>query len=188
MKKLKLQVQLSVDGFVAGPNGEMDWMSWNMDAELLKYLTDLTDSVDSIVMGRKMAAGFVGYWQSVVADTSNPQYEFGRKMVDAPKTIFSKTLETLELDNSTLVTGDISHEVNKLKKQEGKDIIAYGGANFVANLIKNNLVDEYHLFVNPTAIGKGMAIFNELEQYLKLKLVKAIAFECGIAVLCYQPA
>jgi dihydrofolate reductase len=74
MKKLKLQVQISVDGYIAGPNGEMDWMTWNHDADLLKYITDLTDSVDTMILGRKLAEGFIPYWTSIVANPQDPQY------------------------------------------------------------------------------------------------------------------
>jgi dihydrofolate reductase len=77
-------------------------------------------------------------------------------------------------------------EINALKKQTGKDIIAYGGAGFVSALIKEGLIDEFHLFVNPTAIGNGLAIFNELHGKQGLKLIKATAFHCGVAVLHYE--
>ena len=78
-------------------------------------------------------------------------------------------------------------EVNDLKRQPGGDIIAYGGATFVSSLIKEGLIDEFHLFVNPVAIGEGMPIFEKLEQKQNLTLVKSIAFDCGIVVLCYHP-
>jgi dihydrofolate reductase len=84
-------------------------------------------------------------------------------------------------------TGDLVQEVNALKKQNGGDLIAYGGGKFVSSLIQNNLIDEYHLFVNPTAIGNGMPIFKSLENNLNLKLIKAKPFKCGIVVLCYKP-
>src|ERR1017187_5116273 len=129
MKKLKLQVQLSVDGFVAGPNGEMDFMTWNMDEELKNYIIELTDSVDCILLGRKMTDGFVSYWESVVADPGNPQYAFGKKMIDTAKVVFSKTLAKSTWNNTVLANGDISEEISKLKKQSGKDIIVYGGSN-----------------------------------------------------------
>jgi len=194
MRKLKLQMQLSIDGFVAGPNGEMDWMTWNWDDEIKNYVNDLTDSIDCILLGGHMPAGFIPYWESVVADKENPQnrgigeYEFGKKMTDTPKVVFTKTIEKSIWSNTVLAKGDITEEVNRLKAQPGKDIITYGGANFASNLIKHNLIDEYHLFINPTAIGNGMTIFKEIGQSLNLKLVKAIPFECGIVVLCYEPS
>lgn len=188
MRKLKLQVQLSVDGFVAGPNGEMDWMTWNWDDELKNYVNGLTDSVDCILLGRKMTGGFVQYWESVVQEPGNPQYDFGKKMCDTHKVVFSKTLEKSEWENTDLAKGDISAEVNYLKSQSGKGIIAYGGAEFVSNLIKHDLIDEYHLFINPAVIGDGMSIYKNRDARMSLNLVKATPFACGIVVLHYQPA
>lgn len=78
-------------------------------------------------------------------------------------------------------------EITQLKKQPGKDIIVYGGANFVSALIKEGLIDEYHLFINPTAIGNGMTIFKEIDGKLNLVLVKSTSFACGIVVLHYEP-
>jgi len=186
MRKLKLQVQLSVDGYVAGPNGEMDWMTWNWDDNLKQYVNDLTDSIDTILLGRKMAGGFISHWASVTAP-EDPSYEFARKMVTAHKVVFTQTLAESEWDNTNLAKGDIISEVNKLKAEDGKDIVVYGGSNFVSNLIKHNLIDEYHLFINPAAIAKGLPIFDKIGQKLNLKLVKVSPFSCGIVVLTYQP-
>ncbi|HWZ04787.1 MAG TPA: dihydrofolate reductase family protein [Mucilaginibacter sp.] len=188
MRKLKLQMQLSIDGFVAGPNGEMDWMSWNWDDGIKKYVTDLTNSIDCILLGGHMPGGFIPYWESVAANPDDLQYEFGKLMTDTAKVVFTKTIEKSEWNNTVLAKGDITEEVNHLKAKAGKDIITYGGANFASNLIKYNLIDEYHLFINPTIIGNGMTIFKDIEQKLNLKLVKAVPFECGIVVLCYEPA
>jgi dihydrofolate reductase len=188
MRKLKLQVQISVDGFVAGPNGEMDWMTWNMDEKLMQYINDLTDSTDTILLGRKMAGGFIDYWANAAYNPADPKLAFGKKMIERHKVIFTSTLEKSEWDNTVLAKGDLASEVNKLKQQDGKDIVVYGGAGFVSSLIKAGLIDEFHLFVNPAAIGKGMSIFGALETTQKLSLVKATPFECGIVVLCYKPA
>jgi dihydrofolate reductase len=188
MRKLKLHMQLSIDGFVAGPNGEMDWMTWTWDDGIKKYVSDLTDSIDCILLGGHMPAGFIPYWEAVAADPKNPEQPFGKIMVDTPKVVFTKTMEKAEWNNTVLAKGDISEEVNRLKSQPGKDIVTYGGANFASNLTKYNLIDEYHLFINPTAIGNGMTIFKDIVGNLNLKLVKATPFDCGIVVLCYQPA
>jgi dihydrofolate reductase len=185
MKKLKLQVQISVDGYIAGPNGEMDWLTWNLDDELKQYITELTDSVDTMLLGRKLAEGFIPYWENVITHPEDPQYDFGKKMIDTPKVVFTKTLNKSAWNNTNVATGDITKEVEQLKNKSGKDIIVYGGAEFVAGLIKHNLIDEYHLFVNPAIIGEGLSIYNLVEQRMKLKLVKAIPFTCGVAVLVY---
>jgi dihydrofolate reductase len=185
MRKVKLQMQVSLDGFVAGPNGEMDWMTWNWDDELKEYVTALTESVDSILLGRVLAQGFIPHW---TAASKNPESDsFTHKMVDTPKIVFSKTLTSSEWENTVLAEGTIEDAVTHLKQQEGNDIIVYGGSNFVSNLIKHNLIDEYHLFVNPVAIGSGMPIFLGLEEKLPLKLIQSKGFSCGITVLCYKP-
>jgi dihydrofolate reductase len=186
MRKLKLQMQVSLDGFVAGPNGEMDWMTWDWDDKLKEYVQNLTEPIDTIILGRVLAEGFIPVWKERAADPSADV--FTHQMVNTPKVVFSKTLTSHLWENTALANGDIVEEINNLKKQPGGDIMAYGGARFASALIKNNLIDEYHLFVNPAAIGKGMSIYNALEEKLPLKLVKATQFECGITVLCYNPA
>lgn len=187
MRKLKLQVQMTIDGFVAGPNGEQDWVTWNWDDELKKYVDEITAPVDCIVLGRKLAEGFIPYWAGVAEDSDNPEQESGKKFTETPKVVFSNTLEESKWENTDLAQGDLVDEITRLKKQDGNDIIAYGGATFVSNLIKKNLIDEYHLFINPTAIGNGMPIFNKLKANQNLKLIKSTGFECGIVGLYYEP-
>src|SRR5688572_25344732 len=93
MRKLKLQVQISVDGFIAGPNGEMDWMEWNWDDALKQYIAELTEPVDCILLGRKLAEGFIPYWALVAENTSDPEHEAGIKFTETKKIVFTKTLE-----------------------------------------------------------------------------------------------
>ena len=186
MRKLKLQVQMSVDGFVARTNGELDWMKWDWDDELKNYVNQLTDSADTILLGRKMTDGFISYWSNVKLESE--EYRFAKQMVDYHKIVFTKTLDKSNWENTTLAKGDITDEVNKIKKQNSKkDIVVYGGAGFVSSLIKNNLIDEYNLFINPTAIGKGLEIFKDVDSKLSLKLKKSTAFDCVIVVNQYQP-
>jgi dihydrofolate reductase len=186
MRKLKLQMQISVDGFVAGPNGEMDWMVFDWDDELKNYINEITEPVDCIILGRKLAQGFIPAWSSRIANTETAD-AFAHKMVETPKIVFSKTLENIEGENAKLAKGDSAQEIIQLKEQPGKDIIVYGGGSFVSSLIKEGLIDEYNLFVNPVALGKGMTIFNSLEEKMNLTLVKNKAFDCGIVLLCYEP-
>ena len=187
MRKLKLQVQLTADGFMAGPNGEMDWVMWNWDDEIKNYVKDLTEPVDTVVLGRKLAEGFIPHWAAVAADAANPQQAAGEKFTETHKVVFTKTLEASPWQNTVLAKGDLAEEIARLKNQDGGDIIAYGGAGFVSSLIAQELIDDYHLFINPAAIGKGLTIFGGLEQKQKLSLVKASAFPFGIVVLHYQP-
>jgi len=181
MRKLKLQVQMSVDGYIAGTNGEMDWTARDWDDELKKYVAEITEPVDCIVLGRKLAQGFIPYW------ASHPEQEGADKFNCTRKVVFTKTLDKSGWDNTVLAKGNLVDEITTLKKQNGKDIIAYGGATFVSALIKHGLIDEFHLFINPTSIGNGMSIFKELAGKQNLTLVKSISFDCGIIVLNYTP-
>lgn len=185
MRKLKLQVQMTVDGYIGGPNGEMDWVFFNWTDDVKEYVKELMAPVDCIVLGRKLAQGFIPHWANVAANPDNPDVAAGKIFTDTHKVVFTKTLEQAEWPNTVLAKGDLVEEITQLKQQPGKDIIAYGGATFVAALIQHGLIDDFHLFINPTAIGKGLAIFNELEQKQPLTLVKATPFDCGIVVLNY---
>jgi dihydrofolate reductase len=180
MRKLKLQVQMTVDGYIAGLKGEMDWTVRQWDEELKNYVGAITQPVDCIILGRKLAQGFIPYWNS------HPEEEGAEKFNHTPKVVFSKTLAESEWENTVVAKGRLDNEIEKLKKQDGGDIIAYGGATFVSALIEHRLIDEFHFFINPVAIGKGLAIFTELVQHQNLDLVKATAFDCGIVVLNYE--
>lgn len=186
MRKVKLQVQISVDGFIGGPDGQMDHLTWNWDDALKNYVTELTDASDTILMGGVLYQGMSGYWSSM--KEGDDQYLFATKMNTYGKVVFSRTLQApLTWNNSRLATTDAAAEIRALKAQPGKDILVYGGARFVSGLIKENLIDEYHLFVNPVAIGKGLAIFSLVEGAFKFELAAARGFACGIAVLEYRP-
>jgi len=186
MRKLKLQVQMTIDGFIAGPNGEQDWMTFTWAEKLADFVNDLTDSSDTILLGRKMSADFLPYWTKAAADPDSPENEFAHKMVDTRKVLFSKTLKSIDYKNTTIASGDLFEEVNKLKQEEGKDIIVYGGASFDASLISAGLIDEFYLFINPVAIGDGLSIFKKGDQQ-KLELIDAHPFEDGIVVMHYRP-
>lgn len=188
MRKLKLQVQISLDGFIAGPNGEMDWLTLDWGDDLKQYVQALTEPVDCIVLGRKLAQGFIPHWAGVAADTEAPEHAAGQKFTATPKVVFSHTLTAAEWPATTLATGELATEIRQLKAQPGQDMIAYGGASFVASLVRHNLIDEYHLFVNPVALGRGLAIFAGLDTPQQLQLVRATSFACGITALHYKPA
>ena len=180
MRKLKLQVQVSVDGFIAGPNGELDWAIFDWDDELKQYVTKLTETVDGILLGRKLAEGFIPYW------AANPEMEGASVFNNTEKIVFSKTLASSPWENTQVLGGELSEEITRLKMQPGGDLIVYGGASFVSELLRLGQVDELHLFVNPTALGSGLPIFQSLNTRQSLALKQAQAFACGIVVLCYS--
>ena len=178
---------MTIDGYVAGPNGELDWMMLEeQDDEVKNHVNDLIDSSDTILMGRKMTDEFVSYWDKTVENPDNSEYAFAKKMVDTPKVVFTKTLHKSRWANTVLAKGDIVNEVNRLKNQTGNNLLVYGGADFVASLIKKNLADEYNFFINPTAIVRGMTIFGKLEnKSSSLKLDRSQVYNFGIVVNTY---
>ncbi len=186
MRTLKLQVQVSIDGFVARPGGEMDWTTWEWDDPLKQYVAAITQPVDCILLGHRMAGEFIPYWAEVAANENDPQFAAGKKFTETAKVVFSRTATRHQWPNTRMATGDLVPEVLQLKEADGEDIIAYGGASFVSALIENRLVDDYHLFINPVAIGAGLSIFQQAGQQLPLSLIKATAFDSGMVVLHYR--
>jgi dihydrofolate reductase len=185
LRKLRLQVQISVDGCIAGPNNEMNWLVW--DDGYLKYINEITESVDTIIMGRKMVDGFIPYWTEVANKPDDPMNAIARNMVNIPKVVFTKTLDKSEWTNTVVATGDLDDEIFKLKSQEGSgDIIVYGGVSFDSSLIKANLIDEFYLFVNPLIMGTGKTIFKDLREIQKFTLIESKTFDCGLVLLHYE--
>ncbi|TAE29443.1 MAG: dihydrofolate reductase [Cytophagales bacterium] len=183
MRKLKVQMQTSVDGFVAGINDEMDWLTFDWDQALKQGVANIMEPVDTILLGRKLAEGFIPHW------ASEPEYEDPisiKWMNEMPKVVFSTTLTQIEWPNTRLAVGELTDEINKLKSLSGGDLIAYGGATFVASLLKAGLVDELNLFVNPVALGKGKSIFGLLENPQQLKPICTKFFSCGITWLEFE--
>lgn len=187
MRKLKLQVQMSIDGFISGPKGEMDWLAFNWSEDVKKYVDEITKPVDTIVLGKNLAMGFIPHWAAVANDKDNPEQEAGIKFTQTPKIVFSKTLTQSEWEHTEVENGDFVEKINALKNQPGNDIIVYGGGKFVSSLIKAQLIDELHLFINPAILGKGMPIFQEVDSIQKLSLLSSRHFDCGIMVLVYRP-
>ncbi|MDN5846917.1 MAG: dihydrofolate reductase family protein [Candidatus Nitrosocosmicus sp.] len=186
MRKLKLHVGMSIDGCIAGPNNEMDWIDFTWDKKFREYEDKLHEPVDNILLGRKMTDEFITTWSNFVKKPDDSWYEFAKKMIETPKIVFTKTLTKSDWPNTEIATGDLNEEITKLKGQEGGDIIVYGGASFDSSLIKENLIDEYYLFINPVAIGNGKTIFKDLKEIRKLSLVESITFDSGTVLVHYE--
>lgn len=185
-------MQVSLDGFVCGEQGEMEWMTWDWDDELKKYVEELTAPCDLLLLGHNLATGFIPHWQGLADDPATSE-DFVVKMASISKIVFSHSSVSLAEQASELLWRNTSfgglnlvREITDLKNQEGGDIICYGGADFVASLTRANLIDEYHLFVNPAVIGKGKVIFNKLEKPLPLQVQKVHKFDCGVVVMHYR--
>jgi len=181
MRKLKLQMDMTIDGFVAGPEGQMDWMiDMNKDDTALALVNRLIDTSDTLLLGRKMIDGFISYWEGVKRDS--PEYEFAGKMIRTPKIVFSKTLKSVKGQNVRVENGPLVETVTQLKTQPGKDILVYGGATFVSSLLEHRLIDELNLYVHPVAIGKGMQIF---AQRTPLSLANSVGCPSGVVFNTY---
>jgi len=184
VRTFNLQVQTSVDGYMAGPNDEMDWMTLPWTDDINAYVSALTEPVDCIVLGRKLAEGFIPAWAT---RTEGEEQAFIDKMNNTPKVVISNTLTESPWENAVVSGGDLAEIVNKLKAEPGGDLIAYGGGTLVRDLIAKGLLDELHLFVNPVAIGDGMPVFPRLDDHQRLRLVTAQPFDCGITALHLEP-
>ena len=177
---------MSIDGCIAGPNGEMDWMVGLSDDKQIKYAYQLMESIDTILLGRKMTDAFISYWSDVINKPDDPWHAFAKKMIETPKVVFTKTLDKSKWINTDIATGDITEEIFKLKSRNGRDMVVYGGASLDSSLIKLGLIDEFLLFINPVAIGNGKTIFKELNEIQKFNLIKTIAFDSGKVLLHYE--
>ncbi len=187
MRKLKLQMQITVDGFVAGPNGELDWM-WTggqRDDVMFNQILAIADSCDTILLGRNMTPGFVNYWENVVDhQPDSVEQPLAQRMVNMNKVVFSRSQTGVTGRNLQTESGDLAAAIKKLKQQPGKDLLVYGGAQFVISLISLNLIDEYYLFTNPIAIGEGMRIFDARKPF---KLESSTAYQNGKILNKYVP-
>ncbi len=186
MRKLKLQMQITLDGFVAGPEGQNDWVfASGADAAGRLKVIELADSCDTLLLGRKMAPDFIKHWENVVDNQpDSPDQPLAQRMVNLRKIVFSRTQTTINGRNVTVENGDLVTAVQALKNEPGKDIMVYGGANFVSSLISHNLIDEYYMFVCPIAIGKGLSIFKDKKM---LKLESSTPYKNGKVINKYLP-
>ena len=164
----------------------MNFGGINWDDDMINFCIDNLRNVDSILLGRNTAEGFIPYWAEV-AKNPNPNdinSRLGKPLTDIPKVVFSNGLKSNKWDNTTIINGDITEEINHLKKNEGKDIIVYGGNSFVSSLVKHKLIDEFYLLVNPLAISSDEPILKFINSNLQLTLKESKPFSCGTVLLC----
>ncbi len=185
MRKLILQMQVSLDGFNStGPNDEQKWVTWAWD-EIKHDVLELAQRCDTEIIGRKLAVDYIPFWAKTSTDSESMMFELAKIKAQQKKIVFTKTLEKSDWENTELAKGNLSEEINKLKNQSGKDLLVYGGSSFVSNLVKENLIDEFYLFLNPVALGRGIPIFDSLKEWQQLQLIKSKTFESGILLLHY---
>ncbi len=187
MRKVILSMQLTLDGFIEGPNGEMDWLIYDDDGQW-KDLFEMLRSVDTFLLGRAMYPGYADYWRATLANPSAPknEMEYARLAEKTSHIVFSRTLEKADWKNTRIARGNIQEEISNLKQQPGKDMVVWGGASFASSLINQGLVDEYRLLVNPVLLGKGKSLFKDVSEKHQLNLVETKTFKSGIVVLRYR--
>ena len=195
MRKLILQMQMSVDGYVSPANGNLDWQVWGWvdrwawDDKLKAYFNAVFEGVDTILLSRKIVEeGYLDHWGRAAKNyPANPQFAFAQKVVDAQKVVLSDKLEASRWERTVIARGGLAEEVNALKREEGKDILVIGGVGFASSLVNEGLVDEFQFFVNPMAVGAGRSVFHDQRKGHKLRLLGSVGYECGVVVNRYAP-
>ncbi|MBB5393867.1 MULTISPECIES: dihydrofolate reductase family protein [unclassified Herbaspirillum] len=192
MRKLKLEMQVSIDGFTADANGDTGWMTWNWgepwrwDEALRRHHEELTASADTLLLSRVMAEeGFYAHWQQVAEQPGDARNAFARQIVAMRKVVFTHTLPQSRWPDTVLAKGDLVEEVMHLKRQPGKDMLAYGGPAFASALAAAGLIDEFHFLVNPAVLGNGRGMLKDIGGAIPLRLVDARPFSCGVVLLHY---
>ena len=208
MRQLILKMHISADGFVGGPNGEIDWIFKNFDAGAAAWTVATIWQAGAHLMGSRTFRDMAAYWPT----STEP---FAAPMNEIPKIVFSRKASVGEASttralehatrlrkdngapvtpaiasswaNPTIAGGDLAEEIARLKQQSGKPLLAHGGASFAQSLVRQGLIDEYHLLVHPVALGRGLPLFSGLTKPLDLKLMTATTFESGAVAHVYGP-
>jgi dihydrofolate reductase len=185
MRKIIASLQVSVDGFIEGPNGELDW-AMAEDAETWAEINEMLDSVDTFILGRVMYPDYERYWMALLANPtgSNNENAYARRADKIPHVVLSKTLEKVAWKTTRIIRD--MEEIRKMKKQRGKNIVAWGGATLVSGLMNNGLVDEVRLIVNPIILGGGKALFKGVKERHPLKIIQAKPLKSGKVSLTYS--
>jgi dihydrofolate reductase len=179
VRKIIVSNYVSLDGFFAGPNGEIDWFVWDEETEA--YSKELAASIDTILFGRVTYELMAGYWPTIATeDPIITEY-----MNNTPKIVFSRTLKRADWKNTRLLREIDPREIVKLKQQPGKDLVIYGSGSLISTLTQSGLIDEYRIFVNPVILGSGKLMVTGLKERLTLNLFNTKTFRCGVVLLHY---
>jgi dihydrofolate reductase len=181
MRKVIVSIFVTLDGYIADDNGDLNW-SMNDDA-INQYSLKILNATGTMLLGRKTYELFRSYWP-----TAN---EPGSKELNSmEKVVFSRTLDAVdwgEWGKARLVKDNIAEEVNRLKAQPGKDMVIFAGAGIISTFRKLDLIDEYRLLLHPVVLGRGLSLFEQGDEPLKLKLLSAEPLQEGVVLLTYQP-
>jgi dihydrofolate reductase len=186
-RRLYVSMLVSLDGFIEGPERELDWFE-DGDPQFEQYCNEMLDSVGVALYGRRSYELMVQYWPNAEANPQSPAgLEFARKMNALPKIVLSRTLQHATWNNTTILRDDVATRLRELKRTAGKPIVAWAGAELVATLAELDLVDEYRLLVQPVVLGSGTPLFQRIAARRKLRLARTTQLGRNVAVLCYEP-
>lgn len=186
MRKLVLFMHVSLDGFVAGPNGEMDWIK--ADKEIFDFASERTNEADTALYGRVTFEMMESYWPTAgdQPDASKHDLEHSKWYNKVSKVVLSRTLRDADFSNTRIVSTDIPAEIAALKATKGKDILMFGSPSAAHLLMQADLIDDFWLFINPKLLGKGIPLFSGIQDSRNLKLLKATPFHSGVVGLHYR--
>ena len=176
----------SLDGFVAGLNGELDWAK--LDDEIFDFVATMTDNADTALYGRVTYQLMESYWPKAgkQPNASKHDKEHSAWYNKVSKVVLSKTISEKGLDNTKVISDQLADNINKIKKQEGKNILIFGSPTASHSLLSLGLIDEFWLFVNPILLGQGKPLFKGINENIKLKLAETKTFACGVIALHYS--
>jgi dihydrofolate reductase len=189
MPRIITTTWVTLDGYVAGPNGDMGWVGEIYDDAMGVYENDLVNAVDTLLLGRVTYESFAGSWPHVPdnPNVSEGEKVYARRLNAMRKVVVSKSLDRAEWNNSTLLREVTPETIGQLKSEPGGDMLIYGSASVVQALTNLGLIDEYQVLVHPVLVGGGKPLFGALTEQVKLKLVESKAHPSGVVVLTYQP-
>ena len=179
MRQVTLQMGISLDGYLASDR-QHPGVAVPEDTELVSWKLDRVAKAGAHLMGRTTYLEMASYWP-------HSEHPYAAPMNGIPKIVFSRTLREASWPTTRIASGDLAGEITAIKDEPGPDVMVHGGASFAAALAARGLIDEYCLVMQPMAIGRGQALFAELPAVMRLELVEARSFECGVVVHIYRP-
>ncbi|MBK0382995.1 dihydrofolate reductase family protein [Pedobacter sp. SD-b] len=185
MGKIISFMHISLDGFVAGPKGEMNWIKVN--EEIFDHVAMRIGKSDTALYGRVTYQMMENYWPTAADKPSASKHdmEHSKWYNKAQKVVLSKTMKGAVLNNTQIISDNLSERINELKQQSGKEMLLFGSPSATHSLMQHNLIDGYWLFVNPIILGQGIPLFEDLKHKTTLKLLTTKQFTCGVTELNY---
>ena len=182
MRKLFAFNMVTLDGFFEGPNQEIDWHNADNE-EFNEFAIEQTSSVDTLVFGRVTYQLMASYWPTETAVNAEPIIADLKNRLT--KIVLTRTLESVQWNNTRLIAENAQKEIQTLKMQPGKDMAVFGSANLISSIV--DVIDEHRVMVNPILLGRGSPLFKNSGNRRKLKLVDSRTFKSGNVLLTYQP-